>query len=59
MKVDDEGYVKRQVKIGESDGERVEILSGLSAGENVVTEGAVHVRLASATAAIPAHTHNH
>ena len=59
VKVDDEGYVKRQVKIGESDGERVEILSGLSAGENVVTEGAVHVRLASATAAIPAHTHNH
>lgn len=59
VKVDDEGYMKREVKLGATDGERVEILSGLQPGDNLVTEGAIHVKLASATAAIPAHNHNH
>lgn len=59
VKIDDEGYLKREVKLGATDGERVEVLSGLQAGDNLVTEGAIHVKLASATAAIPAHTHNH
>lgn len=59
VRLDEEGYSKREVKTGASDGERVEILSGLREGEDVVTEGAIHVKLASATAAIPAHTHNH
>lgn len=52
-------YERREVAIGETDGERVEIKSGLKAGEKVVTEGAMQVRLASASTAIPAHTHNH
>ena len=59
IQVDDEGYMKREVKLGPTDGELVEILSGLTPGENVVTEGAIHVKLASAKAAIPAHNHNH
>ncbi|MBD5280818.1 MAG: efflux RND transporter periplasmic adaptor subunit [Bacteroides sp.] len=59
IQVDDEGYMKREVKLGPTDGEFVEILSGLIQGENVVTEGAIHVKLASAKAAIPAHNHNH
>lgn len=42
-----------------SDGERVEILSGINPGDKVVTEGAVHVRLAAAGKSIPGHTHNH
>ncbi len=59
VKVDDEGYLKKEVKLGATDGERVEILSGLQPGDNLVTEGAIHVKLASATAAIPVHNHNH
>ena len=52
-------YEKREVHIGETDGERVEIKHGLKGGEKVVTKGAMQVRLASASTAIPAHTHNH
>ena len=56
---DAECYRKQEVKLGMSDGGRVEILSGLNGGEKVVTEGAIHVKLAAASNAIPAHTHNH
>lgn len=59
IQLDAEGYKKQEVKLGGSNGTRVEILSGLKGGEKVVTEGAVHVKLASASNAIPAHTHNH
>ena len=59
LRVDEEGYKKQEVKLGMSDGKRTEILSGLKEGDQVVTEGAIHVKLASASAAIPAHTHNH
>ncbi len=52
-------YERREVAIGQTDGERVEIKSGLKAGEKVVTEGAVQVRLAGASNTIPGHTHNH
>ena len=52
-------YERREVTIGQTDGERVEIKSGLKADEKVVTEGAVQVRLAGASTAIPGHTHNH
>ena len=52
-------YERREVTVGQTDGERVEIKSGLKAGEKVVTEGAVQVRLASASNTIPGHTHNH
>lgn len=52
-------YRKREVRLGQSDGERVEILAGLKPGERVVTAGAVHVRLAAASGAIPGHNHNH
>ena len=59
IQVDAEGYKKQEVKLGGNDDTRVEILSGLKGGEKVVTEGAVHVKLAAASNAIPAHTHNH
>lgn len=52
-------YERREVVIGQTDGERVEIKSGLKAGEKVVTKGAVQVRLAGASNTIPGHTHNH
>lgn len=59
VKVDDHGYRKQEVTLGATDGERTEILTGLKGGEMVVTEGAINVKLAGASNAIPAHTHNH
>lgn len=56
---DEDGYKKQEVTLGQSDGERTEIVSGLQGGERVVVRGAVQIKLASASNAIPAHTHHH
>lgn len=50
-------YRKQEVKLGESDGTRVEILSGLKSGEKVVIQGAIHVKLAASSMEIPGHSH--
>ena len=52
-------YRKQEVKIGESDGLRREILKGLNEGDEVVTVGAYQVKLASVASAIPGHSHEH
>lgn len=53
-------YEKKVVATGASDGERVEILSGIEPGDEVVTKGATIVRMAETSAiAPPGHTHNH
>lgn len=59
IQIDEEGYRKQEVTLGENDGDRVEILSGLKANDKVVVRGAMQVKLASASNAIPAHNHNH
>ena len=59
VQIDDDGYRKQQVQLGMSDGQRVEIASGVKAGDRVVTAGAVQVKLAAASNAIPAHSHSH
>lgn len=59
IQVDDHSYRKQEVKLGATNGDRTEICSGLKGGEHVVTQGAINVKLASASAAIPAHNHNH
>lgn len=59
LQVDEEGYKKQLVTIGGDDGERVQILTGVKAGDRVVTRGAYQVKLAAATNAIPAHSHEH
>lgn len=59
IRVDEEGYRKQHVTLGRQDGERVEIVQGLKGGEDVVVSGAIQIKLASASNAIPAHTHNH
>ncbi len=58
IKVDDEGYVKKEVKTGHNNGKNVQILSGLKKGESVVTSGAYQVKLAGNSSAIP-HGHEH
>lgn len=52
-------FVRREVKLGQSNGESVEILSGLAQGEKVVVNGAIQIRLASNASAIPEHSHSH
>ena len=59
IQLDADCYRKQEVKTGATDGQRTEILSGVNDGDRVVVEGAIHVKLASASNAIPAHTHNH
>lgn len=57
--LDEEGYQKQEVTIGANNGKEVEITSGLNPGDRVVTKGAYQVKMASASAAIPGHTHEH
>lgn len=59
LQLDETCYKKQEVTLGCTDGERIEITSGLKGGEKVVTQGAIHVKLASASNAIPAHSHSH
>jgi len=59
LQLDEEGYKKQEVTIGADNGKSVQILTGVKAGDRVVTEGAYQVRLASASNAIPAHSHEH
>ena len=53
------GFFKREVKLGQSDGQRVLVKSGLKEGEVVVATGAIQVKLASVVAAPAGHSHSH
>lgn len=57
--LDAECYEKQLVTLGADNGKQVEILSGVKAGDRIVIQGAYQVKLASATNAIPAHSHEH
>lgn len=60
VKLDDECYEKRMVTTGRSNGNEIEILSGLTRRDEVVSHGAVIVRLAESSGAVPeGHSHNH
>ncbi len=59
VQLDEACYERREVKLGADNGREVQVLSGLHAGERVVMQGAYHVRLASASKAIPGHSHEH
>ncbi len=51
-----EYFEKREVKIGQTDGQYTEILSGLAKHERVVAKGAVLVKLTQATGTLDAHS---
>ena len=59
LQLEEEVFGKKHVVIGQDDGTRVEILQGLEPGNLVVTKGAYSVKLASASNAIPEHSHSH
>ena len=53
-------YLKKAVRVGATDGARIEIVSGIAPGDEVVATGAYYVRLASMSNAIPhGHSHSH
>jgi RND family efflux transporter MFP subunit len=54
-----ESFVRRAVTLGTVDGEWVEVLSGLEAGERVATVGAYKVKLASSATDEVGHGHAH
>ena len=53
-----DAYLKREVTIGQDNGQRVEIISGLHNGDEVVTKGTYQIKLASIQTTIP-HGHSH
>lgn len=58
LQLDAEGYRKQEVKLGPSDGERVQVLSGIKEGDSVVTRGVYQVKLAAIASVMPeGHTH--
>lgn len=60
VEVEHEHFKKQPVSVGQSDGTRREILSGLKAGDEVVTKGMTFVRLAESSGVVPeGHSHNH
>ncbi|MDE6527585.1 MAG: efflux RND transporter periplasmic adaptor subunit, partial [Muribaculaceae bacterium] len=60
VRLDEDCYEKRPVKLGASSGNTVEIRSGIQPGEEVVTAGTTFVRLAESSGVVPeGHSHNH
>lgn len=54
-----ESFQKREIKIGASDGEKLQVISGIEEDERVVTKGAYQIKLSSASGELPAHGHEH
>lgn len=60
VRLDEDCYRKVAVTTGRSNGSRVEILSGLKGGEEVVSQGVTAVKLAAASGQVPeGHSHSH
>ena len=59
VQTEGESFQKREIKTGANDGEKVQVLSGLSEGERVVTKGAYQIKLSPASGALPTHGHEH
>lgn len=54
-----ESFVRRELKLGVKQGDRIQVLGGLSPGERVVTTGGYELRLSTLSDAVPAHGHEH
>jgi len=58
LQLDEEGYKKQEVMLGQNNGERVQILSGLKNGNKVVVKGVYQVKLAATSSVMPeGHAH--
>jgi RND family efflux transporter MFP subunit len=58
LQLDEEGYKKQEVNLGQSNGDRTRILSGLKPGDRVVTKGAYQIKLAAVSSLMP-ESHSH
>lgn len=56
VQVTPELFEKREVKPGQGDGLRTDIISGISLDERVVTKGAILIKLSQASGALDAHS---
>ena len=57
---EDEDFERRELRLGASDGIRIEVINGLEEGEKVVVKGVSQVKMAGASGEIPdAHNHGH
>lgn len=56
---DGDEFEKREVSLGGNNGRNVEILSGIKAGDKVVTHGVYQVKVAGNNAVPEAHSHSH
>lgn len=54
-----ETFEKRQLQLGGNDGLQVQVLSGITEHERVVTKGAYNIKLSTASGTLPAHGHEH
>ncbi len=59
VQVSGETFQKRDVVLGIRDRDRIEVKSGVSEGERVVTDGAYAILLSTKSGTIPAHGHAH
>lgn len=59
VRVDEDCYMKQPVTLGMNNGEAVEVLQGLKEGDELVTTGAMMIKMASNAGAVPGHDHNH
>ena len=59
VQTEGESFQKRELKLGVTDGERVQVLTGVAEGERVVTKGAYQIKLSQASGTLPAHGHEH
>ena len=60
IQLNGESFEKREVKIGATDGINIQILSGLYAGERIVTKGSMQIKLASLSNGMDSQAgHNH
>ncbi len=58
LQIGAEEYKKQEVTVGQNNGERVQILSGLQRGNKVVTKGVYQVKLAATSSVMPeGHSH--
>lgn len=60
LQLEDEVFKKQEVGIGHNNGRRIQVVSGLKAGDKVVAQGVYQVKLAANSSVIPeGHSHSH
>ena len=59
IRADKTHYAKRRVTLGASDGNRIQVLEGLDAGEQIVSQGVMCVRQAGMSKSLGGHGHSH